>query len=292
MIAPMRNRPFAFAENGATYFELFANAPMRIFTDVLMSNDIIVTAAMLAIGDELLSGRTKDKNIGHLADVLLLAGIDLKEVRIVADDEDAIVSALNALRPQYDYVFTSGGIGPTHDDITADAIARAFGVPCEHDAEAMRIMGEMYARREMEFTEARQRMARMPVGSKHIANPVSTAPGFNIGNVYVMAGVPQVFQAMLDNVIPTLKTGARVLSTAISCPYGEGEIGTPLGLIQKAHPDTSIGSYPRYVGQSFSTEIVVRGRSAELIENVAAEVRAMIEDIRQSKAKENQSAEA
>lgn len=292
MIAPMRNRPFAFAENGATYFELFANAPMRIFTDVLMSNDTIVTAAMLAIGDELLSGRTKDKNIGHLADVLLLAGIDLKEVRIVADDEDAIVSALNALRPQYDYVFTSGGIGPTHDDITADAIAKAFGVPCEHDAEAMRIMGEMYARREMEFTEARQRMARMPVGSKHIANPVSTAPGFNIGNVYVMAGVPQVFQAMLDNVIPTLKTGARVLSTAISCPYGEGEIGTPLGLIQKAHPDTSIGSYPRYVGQSFSTEIVVRGRSAELIENVAAEVRAMIEDIRQSKAKENQSAEA
>ena len=288
----MRNRPFAFAENGATYFELFANAPMRIFTDVLMSNDTIVTAAMLAIGDELLSGRTKDKNIGHLADVLLLAGIDLKEVRIVADDEDAIVSALNALRPQYDYVFTSGGIGPTHDDITADAIAKAFGVPCEHDAEAMRIMGEMYARREMEFTEARQRMARMPVGSKHIANPVSTAPGFNIGNVYVMAGVPQVFQAMLDNVIPTLKTGARVLSTAISCPYGEGEIGTPLGLIQKAHPDTSIGSYPRYVGQSFSTEIVVRGRSAELIENVAAEVRAMIEDIRQSKAKENQSAEA
>ena len=288
----MRNRPFAFAENGATYFELFANAPMRIFTDVLMSNDIIVTAAMLAIGDELLSGRTKDKNIGHLADVLLLAGIDLKEVRIVADDEDAIVSALNALRPQYDYVFTSGGIGPTHDDITADAIAKAFGVPCEHDAEAMRIMGEMYVRREMEFTEARQRMARMPVGSKHIANPVSTAPGFNIGNVYVMAGVPQVFQAMLDNVIPTLKTGARVLSTAISCPYGEGEIGTPLGLIQKAHPDTSIGSYPRYVGQSFSTEIVVRGRSAELIENVAAEVRAMIEDIRQSKAKENQSAEA
>ncbi|AGB70934.1 competence-damage associated protein [Rhizobium tropici CIAT 899] len=265
---------------------------MRIVLDIFMSNETIVTAAMLAIGDELLSGRTKDKNISHLADVLLLAGIDLKEVRIVADEEDAIVSALNALRGQYDYVFTSGGIGPTHDDITADAIAKAFGVPCEHDAEAMRIMGEMYARREMEFTEARQRMARMPVGSKHIANPVSTAPGFNIGNVYVMAGVPQVFQAMLDNVIPTLKTGAKVLSTAISCPYGEGEIGTPLGLIQKAHPDTSIGSYPRYVGQFFSTEIVVRGRSAELVESVAAEVRAMIEAIGQSKSKENQSAEA
>ncbi|NTJ06830.1 competence/damage-inducible protein A [Rhizobium lusitanum] len=257
-----------------------------------MTNETIVTAAMLAIGDELLSGRTKDRNIGHLADILLLAGIDLKEVRIVADDEDAIVSALNALRGTYDYVFTSGGIGPTHDDITADAIAKAFGVPCEHDAEAMRLMAEMYAKREMEFTEARQRMARMPVGSKHIANPVSTAPGFNIGNVYVMAGVPQVFQAMLDNVIPTLRTGVRMLSTAIACPYGEGEIGTPLGIIQKAHPDTSIGSYPRYVGQSFSTEIVVRARSAELVENVAAEVRAMIETIRQSKAKDNQSAQA
>jgi molybdenum cofactor synthesis domain-containing protein len=272
--------------------DVFSNAPLRNSTDISMTDETIVTAAMLAIGDELLSGRTKDKNIGHLADVMLLSGIDLKEVRIVADDEDAIVSALNALRGQYDYVFTSGGIGPTHDDITSDAIAKAFGVPCEHDAEAMRLMAEMYARREMEFTEARQRMARMPVGSKHIANPVSTAPGFNIGNVYVMAGVPQVFQAMLDNVVPTLRSGTRMLSAAISCPYGEGEIGSPLGAIQKAHPDTSIGSYPRYIGQSFSTEIVVRARSAELVESVAAEVRAMIETIRQTKAKENQSAEA
>src|SRR6478752_7106157 len=165
-----------------------------------MTNDHIVTAAMLAIGDELLSGRTKDKNIGHLADVLQLAAIDLKEVRIVADDEGAIVAALNALRGAYDYVFTSGGIGPTHDDITADAIAKAFGVACEHDADAMRLLGEMYARRGLEFTEARQRMARMPVGAAHIDNPVSTAPGFHISNVFVMAGVPQVFQAMLDNV--------------------------------------------------------------------------------------------
>jgi molybdenum cofactor synthesis domain-containing protein len=257
-----------------------------------MTNETIVTAAMLAIGDELLSGRTKDKNIGHLADLLLMAGIDLKEVRIVADDEDAIVAALNALRAQYDYVFTSGGIGPTHDDITADAIARAFGVACEHDALAMELMGEMYARREMEFTEARQRMARMPVGSTHIANPVSTAPGFVIGNVYVMAGVPQVFQAMLDNVIPTLRTGTKMLSTAIACPFGEGDIGTPLAAIQKAHPDTSIGSYPRYVGQSFSTEIVVRARAEAPMEAAATGVRDMIEAIRLSKIKENHSAEA
>lgn len=133
-----------------------------------MSNSPIVTAAMLAIGDELLSGRTKDKNIGHLADVLTLAGIDLKEVRIVADEEEAIVEALNALRQRHDYVFTSGGIGPTHDDVTADAVSKAFGLPCIHDPEAMRLLGDMYARREMEFTEARQRMARMPEGARHI----------------------------------------------------------------------------------------------------------------------------
>ena len=257
-----------------------------------MTNDMIVTAAMLAIGDELLSGRTKDKNIGHLADVLLMAGIDLKEVRIVADEEDAIVAALNALRASYDYVFTSGGIGPTHDDITADAVAKAFGVACEHEADAMRLMAEMYARRGLEFTEARQRMARMPVGAVHIDNPVSTAPGFHIGNVYVMAGVPQVFQAMLDNVVPTLRSGVRMLSSAISCPYGEGDIGTPLAAIQKAHPETSIGSYPRYVGQSFSTEIVVRARAQAPLDAAADAVRAMIEDIRAARTQENMSAEA
>jgi molybdenum cofactor synthesis domain-containing protein len=253
----------------------------------------IVTAAILAIGDELLSGRTKDKNIGHLADMLLLSGIDLKEVRIVADEEDAIVEALNALRTKYDYVFTSGGIGPTHDDITADAVSKAFGVACHHDEKAMALLGEMYKRREMEFTEARQRMARMPVGATHIPNPVSTAPGFIIGNVYVMAGVPQVFQAMVDAVIPTLKTGTPVLSLAISCPYGEGDIGTPLAAIQKAHPETSIGSYPRYVGQKFSTEIVVRGRSQSVIDAAGADVAAMIDGIRRERdILENHSAEA
>lgn len=253
----------------------------------------IVTAAILAIGDELLSGRTKDKNIGHLADMLLLSGIDLKEVRIVADEEEAIVEALNALRTKYDYVFTSGGIGPTHDDITADAVSKAFGVACHHDEKAMALLGEMYKRRDMEFTEARQRMARMPVGATHIPNPVSTAPGFVIGNVYVMAGVPQVFQAMVDAVMPTLRTGTPVLSLAISCPYGEGDIGTPLAAIQKAHPETSIGSYPRYVGQKFSTEIVVRGRSQAVIDAAGADVAAMIDGIRRERdILENHSAEA
>ncbi|KJF66361.1 competence/damage-inducible protein A [Rhizobium nepotum] len=243
----------------------------------------VVTAAMLAIGDELLSGRTKDKNIGHLADVLTMSGIDLKEVRIVADEEDAIVEALNALRARYDYVFTSGGIGPTHDDITADAVSVAFGLPCEHDAEALRILGDMYRVREMEFTEARKRMARMPRGASHIANPVSVAPGFVIGNVHVMAGVPQVFQAMLDNVMPTLRTGAKIMSQAVRSPYGEGDIGTPLTAVQKAHPETSIGSYPKYDGQRFSTEIVVRARDAAVLKAAADAVAAMIESIGQEK---------
>jgi Predicted nucleotide-utilizing enzyme related to molybdopterin-biosynthesis enzyme MoeA len=239
----------------------------------------VVTAAMLAIGDELLSGRTKDKNIGHLADVLTIAGIDLKEVRIVADEEDAIVEALNVLRRRYDYVFTSGGIGPTHDDITADAVSRAFGLACVHDAEAMRLLGEMYARRQMEFTEARQRMARMPQDARHIANPVSTAPGFIVENVYVMAGVPQVFQAMLDNVLPELRTGARMLSRALACPFGEGDIGTPLAAVQKEHPATSIGSYPKYDGIRFSTEIVIRARDESHLEAAAEAVGQMIRRI-------------
>lgn len=244
-----------------------------------MTDTNIKTAAMLAIGDELLSGRTKDKNIGHLAEVLTLSGIDLKEVRIVGDEEDEIVAALNALRTRYDYVFTSGGIGPTHDDITADAVSKAFGVPCLHDAEAMALLSEMYQRRNMEFTEARQRMARMPEGSRHIPNPVSVAPGFVIGNVHVMAGVPQVFQAMLDSVVATLPAGARVLSRSIACPFGEGDIGTLLGAVQKAHPETSIGSYPHFDGRRFSTELVVRARDGVALEAAARAIVAMVETL-------------
>lgn len=257
-----------------------------------MSQTSSVTAAMLAIGDELLSGRTKDKNIGHLADLLTLAGIDLKEVRIVADEEDAIVEALNALRGRYTYVFTSGGIGPTHDDITADSVSKAFGLPCIHDPAAMTLLADMYKRREMEFTEARQRMARMPQGAQHIANPVSTAPGFIVENVYVMAGVPQVFQAMVDNVLPTLKTGAKMLSRAIPCPYGEGDIGTLLGAIQKAHPATSIGSYPKYDGQRFSTELIVRARENDVLEAAAQAVEAMIVELHAQKTAVNPSPDA
>ncbi len=240
----------------------------------------IVTAAMLVIGDEILSGRTKDRNVGHLAEIMTAVGIDLKEVRIVPDEEGEIVAAVNALRARYDYVFTSGGIGPTHDDITADSIAKAFGVPCEYDARALAMLGESYAKRDMEFTEARKRMARMPRGAEHIDNPVSVAPGFRIGNVHVMAGVPSIFQAMLDNVVPTLRTGVKLVSATVQCPFGEGMIGGPLADIQKAHPDTIIGSYPKYLDGKFWTELVVRSRDPQALESARAAVEAMVEGFR------------
>jgi molybdenum cofactor synthesis domain-containing protein len=236
----------------------------------------IVTAAMIVIGDEILSGRTKDRNIGHLAEIMTAIGIDLKEVRVVPDEEDEIVAAVNALRARYDYVFTTGGIGPTHDDITADSVARAFGVPCDYDDKALALLATSYASRGIEFNDARKRMARMPIGAVHIDNPVSVAPGFRIGNVHVMAGVPSIFQAMLDNVVPTLKTGTKLLSATVHCPHGEGIIGGPLAEIQKAHPDTIIGSYPKYLDGTFRTDLVVRARTQEALEAARLAVEAMV----------------
>jgi molybdenum cofactor synthesis domain-containing protein len=239
----------------------------------------IMTAAMIVIGDEILSGRTRDRNIGHLADVMTAIGIDLKEVRIVADEEGQIIEAVNALRARHDYVFTTGGIGPTHDDITADSVARAFGVPCEPDAATHALLAAHYAERGLEFNEARQRMARMPRGAETIANPVSMAPGFRIGNVHVMAGVPAIFQAMLDNVVPTLKTGTKLVSAIVHCPFGEGVIGVPLAEIQKAHPETIIGSYPKYLDGAFWTELVVRARSESALEAARADVQALVDSL-------------
>lgn len=242
----------------------------------------IVTAAMLVIGDEILSGRTKDRNIGHLADMMTALGIDLKEVRVVSDDRDDIADAVNALRKRYDYLFTTGGIGPTHDDITADSIAYALGVPCEYDEKALALLAASYAKRDLEFTEARKRMARMPRGSEHIDNPVSVAPGFHIENIYVMAGVPAIFQAMLDNVVPTLRSGQKMLSRMIHCPFGEGVIGGPLGDIQKANPETIIGSYPKYQDGKFWTELVVRGRDQAKIDVASGEIEAMLAGLSKS----------
>lgn len=242
---------------------------------------VIIRAAMLAIGDELLSGRTKDKNIGHMADRLYEAGIDLTEVRIVADDQPAIVKAVKELSENYDYLFTSGGIGPTHDDITADAVSAAFDLPCIYDEKAMALLAAHYKARDTEFTPSRQRMARMPQGAQHIDNPVSVAPGFIIGNVYVMAGVPSVFQAMVENILPTLRTGSRYHSRTIFCPFGEGFIGIPLREVQVAHPDTVIGSYPKFEEGKFSTELVVRARDEEKLDAAAAAIEKMLADIQQ-----------
>lgn len=231
---------------------------------------------MLAIGDELLSGRTRDKNIGHLASALTLQGIDLKEVRIVSDEQADIVLALNALRSRYDYVFTSGGIGPTHDDITADAIAAAFDVSIDYDPRAMKMLSEHYASRDLEFTTARKRMARIPDTADLIPNKVSIAPGFILNNVHVMAGVPSVFQAMVEEVLPTLEGGSQMLSVSVDCTHGEGTIGDGLGEIQKQHPHTSIGSYPKFDGQSYSTQIVVRSRNQSYIDRAVFDVERML----------------
>jgi molybdenum cofactor synthesis domain-containing protein len=203
-----------------------------------------VTAALLVIGDEILSGRTKDKNIGYIAEYLTAVGIDLEEVRVVGDEERAIVDAVNALRQRYTYVFTTGGIGPTHDDITADCVAKAFGVPIDVDPRALAILKERLAATGAKMNEARMRMTRIPKGADLVLNKVSGAPGIWIGNVIVMAGVPSIMQAMLDEVAPKLKTGVRMLSETVRADAREGDIGMQLGEIAKGNPDVVIGSYP------------------------------------------------
>ena len=238
----------------------------------------LITAAILVIGDEILSGRTKDKNIGYIADYCANIAIDLKEVRIVPDEEDEIINALNALRARYTYVFTTGGIGPTHDDITAESVAKAFGVSIDEDPRAIALMLERH--KPEDLNAARRRMARIPAGADLILNPISKAPGFRIGNVMVMAGVPMVMQAMLDNVGPTLETGVKMLSATIEAGgLPEGIYGTPLGEIAARHPDLSIGSYPSFKDGKFANQIVVRGRDNAAVQAGLAEVREMLQKL-------------
>src|SRR5262249_31731061 len=200
--------------------------------------------------------RTKDKNIGHIADVLAAVGIDLREVRIVPDLEAEIVAAVNALRSRYDYLFTTGGIGPTHDDITAEAVAKAFGVSIDVDARARALL--LTGMAEKDLNESRLRMARMPQGADLILNKVSAAPGFRIANVFVMAGIPTVMQAMLDELVPTLRTGKRLESVTLDTGLREGDLGTPYGEIQKRHPEVLMGSYPFFNEKGFFTRLVLR----------------------------------
>lgn len=234
----------------------------------------IVTAALLVIGDEILSGRTKDKNIGHVADHLTAIGIQMKEVRIVPDDEPEIVAALNALRAKYNYVFTTGGIGPTHDDITADAVAKAFGVPIDVDERALAPMKAYFEKRGVELTPARLRMARIPAGAELVENSVSIAPGFMIGNVIVMAGVPQIMHVMLDAATRYLKTGKKMLSAAIELHRPEGEIAGMFEEHQKRYPDVPMGSYPFYRDGKPGTQLVLRSTDAALLAKAEAELKA------------------
>jgi molybdenum cofactor synthesis domain-containing protein len=236
----------------------------------------IVTAALLVIGDEILSGRTKDKNIGYIAEYLTAIGIDLKEVRVVPDEADVIIGAMNELRKRFTYLFTTGGIGPTHDDITADCVAAAFGVPIDRDPRAVAMLRERYTPDML--TEARLRMARIPTGADLIDNPISKAPGFRLGNVIVMAGVPSIMQAMLDAVAPTLETGARMIVETIDArSVAEGLYAEGLAEVARAHLGVSIGSYPSFGPQGFRNQIVVRGKDAEAVAAAAAAVRGLIE---------------
>jgi len=234
----------------------------------------IVTASILVIGDEILSGRTKDKNIGYIAEYLTNIGIDLKEVRVVADEEADIVAALDALRKRYDYVFTTGGIGPTHDDITADSVAKAFGVGIDHHPDVVARFKERFG---ADLNEARLRMARIPDGADLIQSATILAPGFKIENVIVMAGVPTIMQAMMDIVAPKLRAGVRMLSDTVRANAREGDVGGPLRDIAAAHPDTIIGSYP-FMDENGkpNTNLVVRSRDQAKLDTAMAAVKEML----------------
>lgn len=235
-------------------------------------------AAVLLIGNEVLSGRTKDKNLGFIADYLAALGIDLMEARVVADDEADIIAAVNALRARYTYVFTTGGIGPTHDDITSDCIAKAFGVGISHHPEAVEILTTYFNENGREANEARMRMARIPHGATLVENPVSKAPGFRLDNVFVMAGVPKIMQAMMEKIASQLLTGEVVQSRTIIFQGGEGDMAKPLKEIQDRFMQVTIGSYPFESPQGFATNLVLRsrdlvalGQAAEAV-GVAAEL--------------------
>ena len=224
------------------------------------------SAAMLVIGDEILSGRTRDSNMHHLAQALTQRGITLLEVRVVADDQAAIVAGVNALRTAYDHVFTSGGIGPTHDDITADAIAAAFGVGISHRADAMALLKAHYDRQGLAFNAARQRMARIPDSASLIDNPVSIAPGFTVENVHVMAGVPRIFEAMVAGVLASIEGGAPLLSRSLRVTRGEGEIATRFAAFAETYPALAMGSYPFNQNGIYGTNLVIRGSDEALLD--------------------------
>ena len=234
------------------------------------------TAAVLIIGNEILSGRTQDVNLAYLAKELGALGIPVREARVVPDIEAEIVAAVNACRARYSYVFTTGGIGPTHDDITSGCVAKAFGVELVQDPEAVALLRRHYTGDQL--NEARLRMATVPKGSRLIENPVSTAPGFQIGNVYVLAGVPAIMRAMFDGLKAGLEGGRPVTSRTVSTYLGEGMIAQALGALQARHPTVEIGSYPFFRQGKFGTSLVARGTDETELDDVADGLRALIRD--------------
>jgi molybdenum cofactor synthesis domain-containing protein len=237
-------------------------------------------AALLVIGDNILSGRTKDKNIGYVAEYLTALGIDLREVRVVGNEESAIIDALNTLRHRYSYVFTTGGIGPTHDDITSDCVAKAFGVPIEVDPRALAILQEWVKSTGVEMSQARMRMTRIPKGADLVLNKVSGAPGFWIGNVIVMAGVPSIMQAMLDEVAPKLKAGIQILSETVLAKVRESDIVTQLAEIAKANPGVAIGSHPFFDPEHGpNANVVLRASDAQKLQRAKRAVEDMVQRV-------------
>ncbi len=238
----------------------------------------IYRASIVVVGNEILSGRTKDANTSWIAEQMVQAGVVLAEVRVVPDIRDEIVFAVNELRRKYDYVFTTGGIGPTHDDITAESIAHAFGTTLELNEEAYGILVRHYGSEE-EVTPPRRKMAMIPVGASLINNPVSGAPGFQLENVFVMAGVPRIMQAMLDDIKPRLKRGRTMLSNTIACSLAESAVAEPLSKIQDRFPTVSIGSYPHFRGGILGLSLVLRSPENEALDTATAEVIRMVADL-------------
>ena len=234
-----------------------------------------VTAALLIIGNEILSGRTQDANLNFAANFLGKIGVRLREVRVVPDIEEEIVAAVNALRARYTYLFTTGGIGPTHDDITSACVAKAFGVPLIRNPEAKRRL-ESHYQDGRTINEARLRMADTPEGATLIDNPISTAPGFQIGNVFVMAGVPAIMQVMLTGIQDRLAGGAVVQIRTVTCEVPEGDIANGLEEVQKRWPEVEIGSYPSYRAGRFLTALVLRATAVPDLESATAEVAGLI----------------
>ncbi len=237
-----------------------------------MGGEEIVTAAVLVIGDEILSGRTHDRNINYIANHMTRIGIRLCEVRVVPDVEEAIVEAVNTLRARNTYLVTTGGIGPTHDDITADSVAKALGVAIDHDPRAVELLQAYFARRGVEATAARMRMARIPSGAELITNSLSVAPGFMIENVIVLAGVPDIMQVMLDDVTPKLRTGAKMLTATIQLFRPEGDVADLFAAHQKTFPDVAMGSYPSFADGRVSTQLVLRSTDSSLLQRARNEL--------------------